>query len=167
MLVLIAVILALLWITPVIWSLTASTRPISEPMGRGDVWFGHSLSLSSYSKALSLAPFGRYYINTFILVSMVLGVQLLTVTLAAFAFAHYRFKGEKLIFTYILLQMMIPTTALLVPNFSTIRTLKIYDTILAIGIPYFGSAFGVFLLRQAFRGIPGALVDAGIMDGCS
>ncbi len=166
-LIIIVIVLAALWITPVIWSFTASTRPVSEPMGRGDVWFGHSLSLSSYSKALSLAPFGRYYLNTFILVTMVLGVQLLTVTLAAFAFAHFRFRGEKIIFTYILLQMMIPTTALLVPNFSTIRTLKIYDTILAIGIPYFGSAFGVFLLRQAFKGIPRALVDAGVIDGCS
>lgn len=166
-LIIIVIVLAALWITPVIWSFAASTRPVTEPMGRGDVWFGHNLSLSSYSKALSLAPFGRYYLNTFILVTMVLGVQLITVTLAAFAFAHYRFRGEKIIFTYILLQMMIPTTALLVPNFSTIRTLRIYDTILAIGIPYFGSAFGVFLLRQAFKGIPRALVDAGVMDGCS
>ncbi len=161
------IIFALLWITPVVWSFVASTRPISQPMGRGDVWFGHGLSLSSYKKALSLAPFGRYYLNTIILVTMVLGVQLITVTLAAFSFAHYKFKGQKLIFTYILLQMMIPTTALLVPNFSTIRMLGIYDTILAIGIPYFGSAFGVFLLRQAFLGIPRALVDAGVMDGCS
>jgi len=158
---------ALLWIAPVIWSFVASTRPLSDPMGRGDVWFGHGLSLGSYAKAFSLAPFGRYYLNTFILVTMVLGVQLVTVTLAAFAFTYYDFKGKKFLFTYILLQMMIPTTALLVPNFSTIRTLKIYDTILAIGIPYFGSAFGVFLLRQAFLSIPGSLVDAGIIDGCA
>ncbi len=160
-------VISLLWITPVIWSFVASLRPLSEPMGRGDVWFGHSLSLGSYSKAFSLAPFGRYYLNTLILVTMVLSVQLITVTLAAFAFVHYKFRGKRLLFTYILLQMMIPTTALLVPNFSTIRILGIYDTILAIGIPYFGSAFGVFLLRQAFLSIPGALVDAGIMDGCS
>ncbi len=159
--------LALLWITPVVWSFVASTRPVSEPMGRGDVWFGHGISLSSYEKAFSLAPFGRYYLNTLILVTMVLGIQLITVTLAAFAFTHYNFKGQRFLFTYILLQMMIPTTALLVPNFSTIRTLRIYDTILAIGIPYFGSAFGVFLLRQAFLSIPGSLVDAGVMDGCT
>ncbi len=164
---LIILIIALLWITPVIWSFVASTRPVTEPMGRGDVWFGHGISLSSYAKVFSLAPFGRYYLNTLILVTMVLGVQLVTVSLAAFAFAHYKFKGQKLIFTYILLQMMIPTTALLVPNFSTIRTLGIYNTILAIGIPYFGSAFGVFLLRQSFISIPHSLVDAGVMDGCS
>jgi sn-glycerol 3-phosphate transport system permease protein len=58
--------------------------------------------------------------------------------------------------------MMIPATALLVLNFSTIRALGIYDTILAIGIPYFGSAFGVFLLRQMFLSIPEALVSAVI-----
>jgi sn-glycerol 3-phosphate transport system permease protein len=90
-----------------------------------------------------------------------------TVTLAAFAFAHFEFRGKSFLFMFILLQMMIPTTALLVPNFSTIRFLGIYDTILAIGIPYFGSAFGTFLMRQTFLGIPKSLVEAGIIDGCS
>ena len=58
-------------------------------------------------------------------------------------------------------------TALLVPNFATIRTLGLFDTRMAIAIPYFGSAFGTFLLRQAFLGVPRDLVDAGVIDGCS
>ncbi len=98
---------------------------------------------------------------------MILVVQTVTVTMAGFAFAHYRFVGKKWLFIFTLLQMMIPTTALLAPNFATIRQLGLFDTRLAIAIPYFGSAFGTFLMRQAFLGVPRDLVDAGIIDGCS
>ncbi len=159
--------LGLLWAVPVLWALAASLRPLSEPIKRGDVWFGSALTLESYAKALSLAPFGLYFKNTLFIVLMILGVQLFTITLAGFAFANYRFRGQKLILFLILLQLMIPTTALLVPNFATIRWLNLYDTRLAIAIPYFGSAFGTFLMRQAFLEVPRDLVDAGVMDGCS
>lgn len=160
-------VLALLWSVPVIWALVASLRPASDPMGRGNVWFSHALTLENYQRAWSMAPFARYYLNTIILVVMIFAVQLLTITLAAFAFANYQFKGKKILFFFVLLQMMIPTSALLAPNFSMIRQLGIFDTILAIGIPYFGSAFGTFLLRQAFLEVPRDLVDAGVIDGCS
>jgi sn-glycerol 3-phosphate transport system permease protein len=160
-------VLVIVWIAPTVWAFVASTRPSADPVSRGDIWFGSTLTLESYLKAFRMAPFGRYFYNTTVLVLMVFGVQVVTVTLAAFAFAHFEFRGKSFLFMFILLQMMIPTTALLVPNFSTIRFLGIYDTILAIGIPYFGSAFGTFLMRQTFLGIPKSLVEAGIIDGCS
>jgi sn-glycerol 3-phosphate transport system permease protein len=159
--------LALSWLSLIVWALVVSFRPASDPLGRGDVWFGERLSVENYLRAWELAPFGEYYLNTILLVLLILGVQLVTITLAGFAFAHYRFPGQQLIFFFILLQLMIPTTALLAPNFATIRLLGIYDTILAIGIPYFGSAFGTFLMRQAFLEVPQDLVDAGVVDGCS
>jgi len=164
---LLATFLALLWSVPVIWALVASFRPANDPMSRGDVWFSTQLTVENYTRAWSLAPFGRYYVNTIVVVLLILGVQLVTITLAAFAFARYRFLGQRAFFMFILLQMMIPTTALLAPNFSTIRQMGLFDTRLAIAIPYFGSAFGTFLMRQAFLGIPRDLVDAGIIDGCS
>lgn len=164
---LLMILLVVLWALPVVWALVASLRPAAEPMGRGDIWFGSTLTLDNYAKAWSLAPFDLYFVNTIIVVSMILAVQIVTVTLAAFSFAHYKFWGERAFFFFILLQMMIPTTALLVPNFATIRTLGLFDTRLAIAIPYFGSAFGTFLMRQAFLGVPRDLVDAGIIDGCS
>ena len=160
-------ILGALWTVPVVWALVASFRPASEPMGRGDVWFGHALTLENYARAWSLAPFGQYYLNTILMVLLILVVQLVTIILGGFAFANYQFKGKKWLFFFILLQMMIPTSALLAPNFSTIRQMGIFDTLLAIAIPYFGSAFGVFLMRQACREVPRELVDAGVIDGCS
>jgi len=159
--------LALLWSVPVLWALVASFRPATDPMSRGDVWFSTSVTVENYVKAWSLAPFGQYYFNTIFVVLLVLAVQLVTIVLAGFAFANYEFVGKKWIFFFVLLQMMIPTSALLAPNFATIRELGIFDTRLAIAIPYFGSAFGTFLMRQAFKEVPRDLVDAGIIDGCS
>jgi sn-glycerol 3-phosphate transport system permease protein len=159
--------IAFTWAMPLLWTIVAAFRPASEPISRGDVWFGSTLTLENFSRAWSLAPFGQYYINTIIITLMILAVQIVTVTMAGFVFAHYQFVGKRWIFFFILLQMMIPTTALLAPNFSTIRQLGLFDTRLAIAIPYFGSAFGMFLMRQAFLDVPRDLVDAGIIDGCS
>ena len=164
---LLATFLALLWSVPVIWAIIASLRPANDPMSRGDVWFSNILTFENYTRAWSLAPFGQYYINTIVVVLMILAVQLITIILAGFAFANYEFFGKGWIFFFVLLQMMIPTSALLAPNFSTIRTLGLFDTRLAIAIPYFGSAFGTFLMRQAFMSVPRDLVDAGVIDGCS
>ena len=164
---LLATFLALLWSVPVIWAIIASFRPANDPMSRGDVWFSSALSFENYTRAWSLAPFGQYYINTIVVVLIILVVQLITIVLAGFAFANYEFFGKGWIFFFVLLQMMIPTSALLAPNFSTIRTLGLFDTRLAIAIPYFGSAFGTFLMRQAFMSVPKDLVDAGVIDGCS
>ena len=104
--------LALLWLTPIAWALVASFRPETEPMTRGDVWFGSTFTVENYTHAWSLAPFGRYYLNTIALVLLILSVQLVTVILGGFALAHYQFPGKKAIFFFILLQMMIPTSAL-------------------------------------------------------
>ena len=159
--------IAVIWSIPVIWALVASFRPASDALSRGDVWFSSTLSVENYTRAWSLAPFGQYYINTILIVVMILAVQMVTIVLAGFAFANYDFFGKRFIFFFVLLQMMIPTTALLAPNFATIRELGLFDTLLAIAIPYFGSAFGTLLVRQAFLQVPRDLVDAGVIDGCS
>ncbi len=162
-----SIFLAILWSVPVIWALVASFRPPNEPISRGDIWFGSTLTLENYQHAWSMAPFGQYYSNTIFIVILILVIQLITIILAAFAFTHYEFKGKRILFFFVLLQMMIPTSALLAPNFATIRWMGLFDTRLAIAIPYFGSAFGTFLMLQAFRAVPRDLVDAGIIDGCS
>lgn len=168
--------LCILWAIPILWAIIVSLRPPDDNLGPGDVWFGQSLSVESYAVANNLAPFfprlengqltSSYYQNTLQYVLTTLAVQLITIPLAAFAFAHFEFPGKKLLFYLILTQMMIPTAILLVPNFVTIRELGLYDTTLAIAMPYFGSAFGTFLMRQAFLEVPKELVEAGQIDGC-
>jgi sn-glycerol 3-phosphate transport system permease protein len=87
-------------------------------------------------------------------------------TLAAFAFARSRFPGSGFLFALVLMQLMIMPDILLVENYRTMRTLGLVDTILAIGLPYMASAFGIFLLRQAFRQVPKELEDAATVEGC-
>jgi sn-glycerol 3-phosphate transport system permease protein len=186
-------VMAVLWSVPIIWATIVSFRPPDDVLGAGDVWFGSRITLDSYEKATALAPFfpdfekdgfpgHSYYMNTLEWVLLALVVQTITVTLAGFAFAHFDFIGRRFFFYFVLLQMMIPTAVLLVPNFVTIREFStatmlipkfiyykkfpLYDTPLAIALPYFGSAFGTFLMRQAFLSVPRDLVDAGIVDGC-
>lgn len=160
------VVLAVLMLTPMFWALAASLRPPEIPFAQGSVFFVSHFSLANYSKAFSLAPFARYYANTIMQVVAIIGAQVITASLAAYAFARYRFPGDRALFIVILLQMMIPTAALLVPNFSTIRILRLYNTIPGIALPFFGSAFATFLLRQTFLSLPRDLADAAAIDGC-
>lgn len=152
--------------SPLFWAVCAGFRPVNESFASGNVFFGSHLSLESYRKVLSLAPFGRYLLNSCVQVVMILVAQLLTSSLAAFAFARWRFRGRNLLFTIILVQMMIPFAALLVGNFRIVSALGLYDTIPGIAIPFFGSAFGTFLLRQNFLSLPMDFSDAAEIDGC-
>jgi sn-glycerol 3-phosphate transport system permease protein len=92
--------------------------------------------------------------------------QFILCTLAAFAFARLEFRGRDVLFAIILLQMMIMPDVLLVANYRSMAQLGLVDTILAIALPYLGSAFGIFLLRQTFRTIPQELDDAARLEGC-
>ena len=159
-------LLALVTVMPLAWAVLASLRPPTESFASGNVWFGSHLSLESFRTAFEIAPFGRYYLNTLMQVALILSMQFLTSSLAAFAFARWRFWGDKALFTIVLVQMMIPFAALLVGNFQTVSGLGLYDTILGIGLPFFGSAFGTFLLRQSFLEIPADFTDAAEIDGC-
>lgn len=152
---------------PLAWAVLASFRPPDQPFAAGNVFFGTALSLENYRRAFELAPFPRYYLNTVLQSGLILGAQLTTSSLAAFAFARRRFPGDRIIFTIILLQMMIPSAALLIGHFEIITALGLYDTIPGIALPFFGSAFGTFLLRQSFLDIPADFADAAEIDGCA
>lgn len=127
----------------------------------------YAITFQNFVDAWNSAPFGQYYVNTIIIVTVILVVQLVTITLAAYAFARMRFIGQSIVFMLYLVQIMIPMEVLIFPNSSTIAQLGIYDSKLAIMVPYFISAFGIFLLRQTFKGIPYELEEAAKMEGCN
>jgi len=113
-----------------------------------------------------MAPFGLFLINTLIVVTGILAVQMVTVTLAAYVFARRQFRGANILFLLFLVQMMIPIHATFLPNFLTLRSLDLLNTRVAMMLPFFASGYGTFLLRQAFRQIPRDLEDAAVIDGC-
>ena len=109
----------------------------------------------------------RYFLNTFLLVTMVLAAQLVLSTLAGYAFARFEFRGRDFVFMLVLLQLMIMPDVLLVENYRSMSQLGIRDTVFAIGLPYFASAFGIFLLRQTFKTVPRELEEAARMEGAN
>ena len=157
-------LLALLWILPLVYAFWTAFHP-SEYSTQFSVFA--PLTLDNFRRAWEAAPFARYFVNTTLLVAMILVVQLVLGTLAAYAFACYEFRGRNVAFALVLVQLMIMPDILLVENYKTMASLGLVDTLLAIGLPYFASAFAIFLLRQTFMGIPKELVDAARVEGAS
>ncbi len=155
-------VLALLWILPLAYAVWTAFHP-SEYSTRFDLLA--PLTLDNFARAWAAAPFARYFLNTIVLVTMILGCQLVLSTLAAYAFARYRFVGRNVLFALVLLQLMIMPDILLVENYKTMARLGLVDTLWAIGLPYFASAFAIFLLRQTFMGIPKELDEAARVEG--
>lgn len=161
------VLIAVVWLMPLFFSVLMSFRPEAEPISVGNIFFGSRVTLENYQTVLTIAPWGLHYLNSIIFVVGVLIVQLFTVTLAGYAFARMQFPGRDVLLVIVLLQIMIPAAVLIVPNFSTIRDLNLFNTHWALMIPYWGSAFGVLLIRQTFRGIPYELEEAARIDGAT
>src|SRR6266496_3574400 len=123
------------------------------------------LTLENFAKAWDAAPFARYFVNTTLLVTMILAAQLVLCTLAAYAFARFSFRGREIAFLLVLVQLMIMPDVLIVENYRTMSRLGILDTLGAIGLPYMASAFGIFLLRQTFKTVPKELDEAARVEG--
>jgi sn-glycerol 3-phosphate transport system permease protein len=160
-------VFALGWTVPILWTFAVSVHSPDEPLSASNLWWGAHPTLANFSQAFEIAPFARYYLNTVIIVGGILAVQLVTISLAGYAFARFKFRGQNLLFFLILLQLMVPSSALIVPNYATIRVLGLFDTLLAVMLPFFGSAFGTFLMRQTFKTVPRDLDDAARMDGAN
>lgn len=157
-------VLALLWVSPLLfagWAAFHSAQDASS-FSLSRPW-----TLDNFRHVLDMAPFGRYFLNTFLIVTTILAAQLVLCTLAAYAFVCFPFRGSGLLFVLVLLQLMIMPEALLIENYRTISSLGLLDTVVAIGMPYFASAFGIFLLRQTFMSIPKELLEAARLEGAS
>ena len=157
-------LLGILWVLPLAYAFWTAFHP---PAYSTNFTLAAPLTLANFVKAWQAAPFARYFVNTVLLVTMVLAAQLVLVTLAAYAFARFTFPGRDALFALVLVQLMIMPDVLIVENYRTMTALGIKDTILSIGLPYMASAFGIFLLRQTFKTVPRELDEAARVEGCS
>ena len=157
-------LLGVLWVLPLVYAFWTAFHP-----GEYSTHFDPTapLTLANFVKAWQAAPFARYFVNTVLLVTMVLAAQLVLVTLAAYAFARLEFPGRGVLFALVLVQLMVMPDVLIVENYRTMTQLGLKDTIVAIGLPYMASAFGIFLLRQTFKTVPRELDEAARIEGCT
>ena len=125
-----------------------------------------SLQLTNFVRAFEQAPLLRYLFNSIVQSTLVMVGQLVTASLAAYAFAFIDFKGRNVMFLVFLSTLMIPWEATIIPNYLTVRSLGWTDTYMGLTVPFLATAFGTFLLRQFFMTIPRELQDAATIDGC-
>jgi multiple sugar transport system permease protein len=121
----------------------------------------------NYVQLFKAVPFGRFYWNSFVVAVATTSIQILTASLAAFAFARLRFRGRDALFLVYLATLMIPFQVTMIPNFILIRYLSWYNTYQALILPSAFSVFSTFLMRQYFMGVPLDLDEAARMDGAS
>jgi len=157
-------LLALLWLAPLAYAFWAAFHPAELATHFAPL---APLTLDNFAKAWTFAPFPRHFMNTVILVTMILSAQFVLCTLAGYAFARFEFAGRNLAFALVLVQLMVMPEVLIVENYRIMSRLGLVDSIAGIGLPYMASAFGIFLLRQTFKTVPRELEDAARVEGCS
>ncbi|OAX44996.1 carbohydrate ABC transporter permease [Paenibacillus sp. AD87] len=160
----IMLLFAAAWLIPLLWMLRNAFLPKDASIGAGWSW---DFTLDNFSRVWQGAPFGQYMWNTLLVTSGIFAVQIVTLTLAAYAFARVAFVGRHIVFMLFLVQIMVPSDVLIFSNYQIINELGLLDTKIGIMLPYFASAFGVFLLRQAFKQLPYELDEAARVEGCS
>ena len=157
---------AVLWTVPFLWMVVSAFRPLEQgAAAMASLVPDYLPTLANFREAWTSADFPRYYLNTAIMCGGILAVQMVTMSLAAYAFARVKFPGRTGLFYLFLAQLMLVPITLLVPNLTTIVRLGLYDTLLGVMAPYFATAFGTFLMRQSFRTIPIELEEAAVLDG--
>ena len=156
--------LAIMWALPLLYAIWTAFHPSAYSTR---FTLNAPLTLENFVTAWHAAPFALYFVNTVLLVTMVLAAQLVLCTLAAYAFAKYDFRGKNIMFALVLMQLMIMPDVLVVENYRTMASIGVLDSTLAIGLPYMASAFGIFLLRQTFKSIPKELDEAAAVEGAS
>ncbi|WP_240415310.1 carbohydrate ABC transporter permease [Paenibacillus periandrae] len=155
---------AAFWLVPLLWMTVTAFRPKQIALSPS---FSLEFTLDNFGRVWSAAPFAQYYLNTILIVVGVFLVQMITASMAAFAFARVEFRAKNIVFLLFLIQIMVPADVLIFPNYSVLKELSLLDTKLGVMLPYFASAFGIFLLRQMFKTIPPELDEAAVMEGYS
>ena len=122
---------------------------------------------SNYRNLWKTVPYNRYFVNSVFIATASTLLTLFFCSLGGYAFAKYKFRGQKILFGILLASMMVPFQVLLVPLFGLMYDIGWLNSYKAIVIPFSVGAFGVFLMRQFIVTIPSELLDAARIDGCS
>ncbi|MDW7755806.1 MAG: carbohydrate ABC transporter permease [Brevefilum sp.] len=160
---------AFISLVPFIWMISTSLMSLGEALGTA--FFPSSLHFENYAEAWRRAQFSEYFVNSILITLITLAGEVTFSVFAAYAFARMEFPGRDLIFSLMLSTIMIPAMVLIIPNFLTVTWLGRIGPIPwinnwpALTIPFMGSIFSIFLLKQFFAQVPNELFDAAQIDG--
>lgn len=164
---LVLIVGSVIMILPFAWMILTSFKTLAESTQMPPKIFPDTLQFSNYTEVMRLLPFDKFYINTILMLLFRVIGSVLFSAMAAYAFARLNFPGKNFFFSLVLLQMMVPGQLFIIPQFLLVQKLGLLNTVTALVIPGIVSAFGTFLLRQFFMGIPKELEEAAKLDGCS
>ena len=165
---LVLIVVAITMLVPFIWMFLTAFKTTAETMQVDpfviipSVW-----QVQNFGNVIKAMDFVKLYANTLSMVAFRILFAVLTATLAGYAFARLDFKGKNLMFTIVLLQMMIPVQIYVIPQYIMVSKLHLTNTIFGLVFPGLVSAFGTFLLRQAYKQLPKDLEEAARLDGCN
>lgn len=157
---------AIFMILPFLWMFSTSLRPSAESYKLPPAWLPTEWRFENYGAVFSSSvPIVAFALNSIKVTFLVTIGQLITCSMAGFAFARLRFPGRNLLFILLLASLMVPGQVTIIPIFIIMRRLGLVDNHWALILPGLTSAFGVFLLRQFFLTLPQDLLDAAKIDG--
>lgn len=160
--------IALIMLIPLLWlTSTALKSPTEDIFQFPPQLLPSQPTLQNFVKVWQSIPLGRYLFNSTLIAVLTVGLNLLFCALAAYPLARLNFRGREVMFTAIVATIMIPFQIVMIPLYVLTVNLKLNNTYLGVIFPSIASAFGIFLLRQAFQGVPKELEEAARMDGCS
>lgn len=163
----ILIIGAAIMILPFLWMVLTSIKTLTESVQIPPKIFPDMIRWDNYPAVMKILPFASFYVNTILMmVGRVVGSVLFS-AMAAYACARLNFPGKNIFFGLVLFQMMIPGQLFIVPQFLIVQKLGLLNTVSALIVPGVVSAFGTFLLRQFFMGLPKDLEEAAKLDGCT
>lgn len=160
---------AITMLSPFVWLVRSSLLTESEIFVMPPIWISNPPRVENYLEAMISIPFGRYFVNTAIIVVLAIVGATVTGSLSAFAFARLRWRGRDLVFALIIATLMLPYAAVMIPTFILWKTLGGVNTYAPLIVPWWfgGGAFNLFLMRQFFKRIPPELDEAAYVDGAS
>jgi putative chitobiose transport system permease protein len=160
--------IAIAMLTPLLWLVsTAFKGPTEDLFTFPPNLIPKQFTLDNFLNVWKNHPFGRYFFNSILVATLTVTLNLLFCSLAAYPLARMDFAGRDLIFAAVVATILIPFQIVMIPLFILIRNLGLVNTYLGMIFPSIASAFGIFLLRQAFQGVPKELEEAARIDGCN
>jgi multiple sugar transport system permease protein len=152
-------------IGPFLWMLLGSFKEQSEFLRTPPTWLPENPTLDNYQRLLDRLSFPRYFFNSILVAGVVTAANLVFAPMLGYALAKLRFRGKGLLMALVLSTLMLPAAATLVPLFVLMSKLELVNTYPGLFLPFLAGAFGVFLTRQFFQGLPDELLEAARIDG--
>jgi len=178
---LVLILMTLVSVFPFVWAFLTSVKVNAEAFTSPPQWLPSVWHFDNYVQAMEAENFSRFFFNSFVVSSVVCAAQLILASTAGYAFARLDFKGNNVLFALVLATLMVPFQVTMLPLFIMSKDWPLLggnnifgyggtgmlDSYWGLTVPMFATAFGTFLLRQFFQGLPSELEDAARMDGCS